>query len=113
MSGAEAGGAVLPTAAIPRRPAVATYDEAVAAAGAYGQAIGGGAADRDRAGVAPRAELAALDATGVLGITVPAVREDPDSGSASGCSTTCSPATGSPTRSRSAAPSTRRISRRG
>jgi SfnB family sulfur acquisition oxidoreductase len=50
---------------------LSTEEEAVTAARTYAEAIAPGAADRDRAGVAPREELAALDATGLLAITVP------------------------------------------
>ena len=80
MSAVEAGRAILPAVAIPGRPAIATLDEAVAAARTYAQAIAGGAADRDRAGVAPRAELAALDATGLLGLTIPRCEGGPGLG---------------------------------
>ena len=50
---------------------LSTEEQAVAAARTYADAIAPGAAERDRAGVAPRAELAALDATGLLAVTVP------------------------------------------
>ena len=46
--------------------------EAVAAARAYAASIADGVIERDRAGTVPYAELAALDASGLLGITVPA-----------------------------------------
>lgn len=55
--------------------AVATISsaaEAIAAAQAYAAAIAGGVIERDRAGTVPAAELAAFDASGLLGITVPA-----------------------------------------
>jgi SfnB family sulfur acquisition oxidoreductase len=50
---------------------LSTEEEAVAAARSYADAIAPGAAERDRAGVAPREELAAFDATGLLAITIP------------------------------------------
>jgi SfnB family sulfur acquisition oxidoreductase len=45
-------------------------DAALATARSYADSIAPGAAERDRAGVAPRAELSAFDATGLLAITV-------------------------------------------
>jgi SfnB family sulfur acquisition oxidoreductase len=48
-----------------------TEEEAVTAARTYADSIAPGAADRDRAGVAPRDELTAFDASGLLAITVP------------------------------------------
>ena len=53
------------------RPELSTEDATLAAARAYADSIAPGAAERDRAGVAPRAELTAFDATGLLAITVP------------------------------------------
>ena len=52
--------------------------EAIAAARSYASSIAGGVIERDRAGVVPYAELAALDASGLLGITVPASCGGPD-----------------------------------
>ena len=52
--------------------------EAAAAARAYAESIAGGVIERDRAGAVPYAELAALDASGLLGITVPAGYGGPD-----------------------------------
>jgi alkylation response protein AidB-like acyl-CoA dehydrogenase len=54
-------------------PVPVPRDEATALAAAlgYAESIAPGAVERDRAGVAPRAELAAFDATGLLAITVP------------------------------------------
>lgn len=52
--------------------------EALAAAGAYAASIADGVIGRDRAGGVPYAELAALDASGLLGITVPAAHGGPD-----------------------------------
>jgi len=52
-------------------PLLATDREAIAAAREFADAIAGDAAERDRAGVAPRAELAQFDRSGLLGVTVP------------------------------------------
>ena len=52
--------------------------EAFAAARAYAESIASGVIRRDRAGAVPYAELAALDASGLLGITVPAAYGGPD-----------------------------------
>jgi SfnB family sulfur acquisition oxidoreductase len=46
--------------------------EAITIARDYAASIADGVIDRDRAGVVPLAELAAFDASGLLGITVPA-----------------------------------------
>ncbi|HEY3882425.1 MAG TPA: SfnB family sulfur acquisition oxidoreductase [Trebonia sp.] len=52
--------------------------EALAAATVYASSVAGGVIERDRAGAVPYAELAALDASGLLGITVPAAYGGPD-----------------------------------
>ena len=52
-------------------PAPRTTEQAVAAARAYAESISDGVIERDRAGKAPVAELARLDASGLLAITVP------------------------------------------
>ncbi|MGO9220272.1 MAG: SfnB family sulfur acquisition oxidoreductase [Streptosporangiaceae bacterium] len=52
--------------------------DAIAAAHTYAQSIASGVIDRDRAGRVPYAELAALDASGLLGITVPSAYGGPD-----------------------------------
>jgi SfnB family sulfur acquisition oxidoreductase len=57
---------------------VTTGPEAVAVARAYAASIADGVIERDRAGAVPYAELAALDASGLLGITVPADHGGPD-----------------------------------
>jgi SfnB family sulfur acquisition oxidoreductase len=57
-----------------------TGDEAVAVARAYAESVADGVIERDRAGVAPVAELAALDASGLLGITVPRAAGGPELG---------------------------------
>ncbi len=44
----------------------------------YAESIASGVIERDRAGAVPYAELAALDASGLLGITVPAAHFGPD-----------------------------------
>jgi SfnB family sulfur acquisition oxidoreductase len=67
---------VAPPAA--RVPVLPTADDALAAARAYADAIAGGVIDRDRAGAVPWAELAALDASGLLSITIPADAHGPD-----------------------------------
>jgi len=53
-------------------------NEALAAARNYASSIASGVITRDRAGAVPYAELAALDASGLLGITVPAAHFGPD-----------------------------------
>ncbi|WP_046319071.1 acyl-CoA dehydrogenase family protein [Mycobacterium sp. UM_Kg1] len=50
---------------------LANHAEAVAAAQAFADAVRPGAADRDRAGAVPRAELAEFDRSGLPAITVP------------------------------------------
>jgi len=52
--------------------------EAVEAARAYAASIAGGVIERDRAGSVPWAELSALDASGLLGITVPLAHGGPE-----------------------------------
>jgi SfnB family sulfur acquisition oxidoreductase len=52
-------------------PRLATEVEAIGAARAYADSIAGSAAERDRTGGVPRPELARLDRSGLLGITVP------------------------------------------
>ena len=59
-------------------PVLSSAQDAVAAARAYADSIADGAIDRDRAGQVPYAELAALDASGLLAITVPAAYGGPD-----------------------------------
>jgi SfnB family sulfur acquisition oxidoreductase len=59
-------------------PVLSSAAEAVAAARAYAASIADAAIERDRAGTVPYAELAALDASGLLGITVPAEYGGPD-----------------------------------
>jgi SfnB family sulfur acquisition oxidoreductase len=60
------------------RVPVLTATDALAAASAYAAALIRGVIERDRAGAVPWAELAALDASGLLGITVPAAHGGPD-----------------------------------
>jgi SfnB family sulfur acquisition oxidoreductase len=50
----------------------------LAVARSYAESISDGVIERDRAGAVPYAELAALDASGLLGITVPATHFGPD-----------------------------------
>jgi SfnB family sulfur acquisition oxidoreductase len=52
--------------------------ETLAAARTYAASLTGGVIERDRAGSVPWAELAALDASGLLGITVPAADGGPE-----------------------------------
>lgn len=52
--------------------------ETLAAARNYAESIASGVIERDRAGVVPYAELAALDASGLLGITIPGAHFGPD-----------------------------------
>ncbi|HEY5399155.1 MAG TPA: SfnB family sulfur acquisition oxidoreductase [Trebonia sp.] len=66
------------TAAAARAPVLSSAEDAVAAARSYAASIAGGVIDRDRAGAVPYAELAALDASGLLAITVPAAHGGPD-----------------------------------
>jgi SfnB family sulfur acquisition oxidoreductase len=64
-----------PSSARTRLPSSAA--EAVEAAQAYAASLAGGVIERDRTGSVPWAELAALDASGLLAITVPAARGGP------------------------------------
>jgi hypothetical protein len=57
-----------------------TAEEAVATARAYAESISDGVIERDRAGRAPAAELARLDASGLLAITVPRSLGGPELG---------------------------------
>jgi SfnB family sulfur acquisition oxidoreductase len=66
------------TTAEPSVPVLRTDDEAVAAARALADELRPGAADRDRAGGVPRDALAALDRSGLIGITVPAAHGGAD-----------------------------------
>jgi alkylation response protein AidB-like acyl-CoA dehydrogenase len=59
-------------------PVLSSAAEAIAAARDYAASIADGAIERDRAGKVPYPELAALDASGLLGITVPAAFGGPD-----------------------------------
>jgi SfnB family sulfur acquisition oxidoreductase len=59
-------------------PVLSSAADAVAAARGYAESIADGAIDRDRTGKVPYQELAALDASGLLGITVPAAFGGPD-----------------------------------
>ena len=59
-------------------PLLSSAEDAVAAARAYADSIADGAIDRDRTGQVPYPELAALDASGLLAITVPAAYGGPD-----------------------------------
>jgi len=59
-------------------PVLASASDAIAAARDYADSIADGAIERDRAGKVPYQELAALDASGLLGITVPAAFGGPN-----------------------------------
>ncbi len=66
------------TATAARAAVVTSAAEAITAARAYAASIADGVIARDRAGKVPYPELAALDASGLLGITVPAACGGPD-----------------------------------
>jgi SfnB family sulfur acquisition oxidoreductase len=59
---------------------IRTAEEAVAVAGEYAESIAAGAIERDRSGRVPVKELAALDASGLLAITVPRAHGGPGLG---------------------------------
>lgn len=65
-------------AATPSAAAITSAGEAVGAARAYADSIADGVIERDRAGQVPVAELAALDSSGLLSITVPHEHGGPD-----------------------------------
>jgi SfnB family sulfur acquisition oxidoreductase len=54
--------------------------EAIRTASQYAESIAGGVIERERSGTVPVAELAALDASGLLAITVPSVHGGPELG---------------------------------
>ena len=66
------------TATAARATILNSAADAIGAARAYAASIADGAIARDRAGRVPYPELAALDASGLLGITVPAAYGGPD-----------------------------------
>jgi SfnB family sulfur acquisition oxidoreductase len=67
-----------PASPAARVPRLTSAGQAVAAARDYAGSIAAGVIARDRAGAVPVAELATLDASGLLGITVPAAYGGPD-----------------------------------
>ena len=67
-----------PTATAARVAVLSSAADAITAARAYAASIADGAITRDRAGKVPYPELAALDASGLLGITVPAAYGGPE-----------------------------------
>ena len=69
-----------PGAGAARVPAIRSAAEAVRAASRYAESIAGGVIERDRSGNVPVAELAALDASGLLAITVPRAHGGPELG---------------------------------
>ena len=81
-AGAPAGAGAVADPPEPPRPSPLrfTEPEAIGAARAFADSIADGAAERDRAGLAPRAELARLDRSGLLGITVPRANGGPGLG---------------------------------
>lgn len=74
------GGSGRPRGGAPRVPG--TAEEAIAAARAYAESVADGVIDRDRAGAErpPHAELASLDASGLMAITVPDAYGGPELG---------------------------------
>ena len=66
------------TARPPVTAQVSSASQALAAARDYADSLASGVIERDRAGTVPWADLAALDASGLLGITVPAAFGGPD-----------------------------------
>jgi SfnB family sulfur acquisition oxidoreductase len=67
---------IAPTAE--RARVLSSVPETLAAARTYAESLASGVIERDRAGSVPWADLAALDASGLLGITVPAANGGPD-----------------------------------
>jgi len=61
-----------------RAAVIGSGPAAIAAARDYAASVAGGVIERDRAGAVPAAELAALDASGLLAITVPGEHGGPD-----------------------------------
>jgi SfnB family sulfur acquisition oxidoreductase len=61
-----------------RAPVLSSATEALEAARTYAASLANGVIERDRAGSVPWGDLAALDASGLLGITVPAAHGGPD-----------------------------------
>jgi SfnB family sulfur acquisition oxidoreductase len=59
-------------------PVLSSVPAALATARTYAESLATGVIERDRAGSVPWADLAALDASGLLGITVPAANGGPD-----------------------------------
>ena len=59
-------------------PVISSAGEAVAVANDYASSIAHGAIERDRSGAPPFAELAMLDRSGLLGITIPAAHGGAD-----------------------------------
>jgi SfnB family sulfur acquisition oxidoreductase len=57
---------------------LSSVPETLATARTYAESLASGVIERDRAGSVPWADLAALDASGLLGITVPAANGGPD-----------------------------------
>jgi SfnB family sulfur acquisition oxidoreductase len=66
------------TATAPARAVIGSGREAIAVAREYAASIADGVIERDRAGTVPARELAALDASGLLAITVPREHGGPE-----------------------------------
>jgi SfnB family sulfur acquisition oxidoreductase len=71
---------VTPSAGTDVSVTIRTAEEAVAVAREYAESIAGGVIERDRSGSVPVRELAALDASGLLAITVPRAYGGPELG---------------------------------
>ena len=69
-----------PGAGAVKVPAIRSAVEAIRTASQYAESIAGGVIERERSGTVPVAELAALDASGLLAITVPSVHGGPELG---------------------------------
>ena len=59
-------------------PMLASHEEAIAAADAFAQSLQDGVIERDRTGALPVAELARLDESGLLAITIPRAYGGPE-----------------------------------
>jgi SfnB family sulfur acquisition oxidoreductase len=70
----------MPSAGTDVSVTIRTAEEAVAVAREYAESIAGGVIERDRSGSVPVRELAALDASGLLAITVPRAYGGPELG---------------------------------
>jgi SfnB family sulfur acquisition oxidoreductase len=78
MTTVTAAATATPPAANSSAAAITSAEQALSAARAYAESIEDGVIERDRAGQVPVAELAALDSSGLLSITVPREHGGPD-----------------------------------